>query len=60
MTWLKNLWWNYGAGSRAMLQAALPDCKFNYTSYSSTGGGWRELPNYYAQRDIFGMYYMKG
>ena len=27
---------------------------------SSTGSGWRELPNYYKMRDFLGMHYMKG
>ena len=67
MTWLKNLWWGYNAQAGAqwgqqqqMLREAIPGCNFNFTSFSSTGEGWRELPNYYAQRDIFGMYYMTG
>jgi hypothetical protein len=66
MTWLKNLWWGHAVGRRLtkaqqdMLREAIPDCNFNFTSPSSTGEGWRELPNYFAQRDIFGMYYMKG
>ncbi len=61
MTWLKNLWWK-GCGwyQQQMLREAIPDCHFNFTSFSSTGEGWRQLPNYYAQRDIFGMHYMTG
>ena len=33
--------------------------KINLQLYQSrsTGGGWRELPNYYAQRDLLGMPY---
>ena len=66
MTWLKNLWWGHNLNARLtkeqqqMLRDAIPGCNFNFTSPSSTGEGWRELPNYYAQRDIFGMYYMTG
>ena len=66
MTWLKNLWWGYSPGTnltweqQQMLREAIPGCNFNFTSFSSTGEGWRELPNYYAQRDVFGMYYMTG
>ena len=66
MTWLKNLWWcnrdGYGISwkQQQMLREALPDCNFNFRYMSSTGGGWRELPNYYAQRDVLGMYYMTG
>ncbi len=66
MTWLKNLWWNHlnyyrlTYEEQQMLREAIPGCNFNFDSQSSTGGGWRQLPNYYAQRDIFGMYYMSG
>lgn len=64
MTWLKNLWWNTsGRLSQAdmqLLRTSLPDCHFEFWVASSTGGGWRNLPNYYAQRDIFGMSYLKG
>jgi hypothetical protein len=66
MTWLKNLWWGHAVGRRLtkaqqeLLREAIPDCNFNFTSPSSTGEGWRELANYFVQRDIFGMYYMKG
>lgn len=62
MTWLKNLWWRQSSGTpqnlQQMLQEALPNCHINFTSISSTGEGWRKLPNYYAQREIFGMYFM--
>ena len=62
MTWLKNLWWGYSPGmtrdQQQMLRESLPNCHINFTSFSSTGEGWRRLPNYYAQRDIFGMHYM--
>ncbi len=66
MTWLKNLWWNnleycqLTYAQQQMLREAIPGCHFNFTCQSSTGGGWRQLPNYYAQRDIFGMHYMNG
>lgn len=61
MTWLKNLWWK-GANWQGimMLQDALPNTHFEYSCASSTGGGWRQLENYYAQRDILGMRYMTG
>lgn len=64
MTWLKNLWWGYWEdiyldyNMQAMLREAIPDCNFCFVTKSSTGMGWRFLPNYYAQRDIFGMHYM--
>lgn len=66
MTWLKNLWWvnvdyrQLTKNQKQILSEAMPDCHFDFTSPSSTGGGWRELKNYYAQRDALGMYYMYG
>ena len=67
MSWLKNVWWNHfdpwkrlSWKDQQMLREALPDCTFSFTAESSTGAGWRQLPNYYAQRDIFGMHYMSG
>lgn len=59
MTWLKNVWWTNCRGQYLLMQN-LPDTNLVFNSPSSTGNGWRELPNYYAQRDIFGMYYMTG
>ena len=61
MKQLKNLWfrnmrdWNV----RNQLQQALPNTKMVFDPGSSTGGGWRKLPNYYAQRDIVHMPYME-
>jgi len=61
MTWLKNLWWQGCTWQeQQLLRESIPDCHFNFKSYSSTGEGWRNLPNYYAQRDIFGMRYLTG
>jgi hypothetical protein len=63
---LKNCWWGYwedihlSYNSQAMLREALPDCNFCFVTRSSTGMGWRSLPNYFAQRDAFGMHYMRG
>lgn len=69
MTWLKNLWWHRpcppwgGPETETRLHLAdyLPDAVVDvrYTD-GSTDGGWRELPNYYAQRDYLGMFYMDG
>ena len=60
---LKNIWiaGNYiSKEERALLEAAHPDAKIVYDLEGSTGAGWRELPNYYAMRDILGMPYMVG
>lgn len=58
---LKNLWLvgaYYDANQLAELQKANPELIICTKGISSTGEGWRELPNYYAQRDILGMSYM--
>lgn len=62
MTQLENLWFRTTARSATVryLNQALPNTRMVFTEGSSTGDGWRELPNYYAQRDILGMYYMEG
>lgn len=66
MTWLKNLWWNnidykhLTWEEEQMLREAIPGCNFDFECGSSTGGIWRTLPNYYAQRDAAGTYYMRG
>lgn len=65
MTWLKNLWWSFGpeqepyrlARRQEILSAALPNTYIELDTQSSTGEGWRKLPNYYAQRDLLGMPY---
>lgn len=69
MTWLKNLWWHRPwppwGGPESETRLALPEIlkdtnvNINYTS-GSTDEGWRHLPNYYAQRDFLGMFYMDG
>lgn len=61
MTWLKNLWWeNTSTSKQVMLTEALPETHLQFTPVSTASGlGWRCLPNYYAQRDILGMYYME-
>ena len=66
MTWLKNCWWDccvdihLGYNTQKMLREAMPDCNFCFVIKSSTSMGWRSLPNYFAQRDAFGMHYMSG
>lgn len=69
MTWLKNVWWHRptppwgGPESEIRLNLAqyLPHAYVDvrYTN-GSTDGGWRDLPNYFAQRDFLGMFYMEG
>jgi hypothetical protein len=49
-----------GYNTQKMLREAMPDCNFCFVIKSSTSMGWRSLPNYFAQRDAFGMHYMSG
>ena len=62
MTQLENLWFRGSNNSSTgkALQKLLPNTRILTSPGSSTGDGWRELPNYYAQRDIMGMWYMEG
>ncbi len=61
MTWLKHLWWSPDRGVKGdYLVKYLPNTVINTTTPSSTGEGWRELPNYYDMRDMLGMWYMTG
>jgi hypothetical protein len=57
MTQLKNLWFRnmYDWQVREQLRKALPNTTMVFDAGSSTGGGWRKLDNYYAQRKILGM-----
>ncbi len=60
MTWLKNLW----ACARGYewcqkLLAALPNTRVELVNPTTQGTTWRNLPNYYAMRDILGMPYMR-
>ena len=64
MTWLKNLWWSAGKKNVAItkereriLSEALPNTYLELDTQSSTAEGWRQLPHYYEQRDIFEMPY---
>ena len=64
MTWLKRLWLpgniHISYEERNQLRTGLPDTIVMFATNSSTGGGWRESPNYYAMRDLLGMGYFKG
>lgn len=61
---LKNLWLigaKYPNWALYELMEALPNTHFAVAELgSSTGFGWRKLPNYYAQRDLLNMKYMYG
>lgn len=59
MTWLKNLWMIFCGGGKAYKASqALPDTRVVASGTATVAGGWRRLPNYYAQRDALNMYYM--
>ena len=64
MTWLKHLWLPANKGlsgaEKTALVKALPDTVINYQGAGSTGYGWREIPNYYAMRDLLNMSYLAG
>ena len=57
MTWLKNLYIIKG-NTRANFAEALPNTRVVATGDYTVSNGWRNLPNYYAMRDILGMHYM--
>lgn len=59
MPWLKNVFWS-GCPSRnyKILEGALPDTYVLLDEEYWNTKHWRQLPNYYAQRDMLGMYYM--
>ena len=66
MTWLKNLWWcdANGVHDQQRREAVTRMCETlkdtNIAIYIDhpTASGWRRLPNYYAMRDILGMFYL--
>ena len=60
MPWLKHVWispWRMTAEKREKLQAALPDAKIQYNPFDPSSCGWRDIPNYFAMRDLLGMPY---
>lgn len=62
MTWLKNLWINQTPvtnAERQLLTESLPDTHIEFDHGHYTGGGWRELQNYYDMRDLMGLPYNK-
>ncbi len=59
MTWLKNLYMIKGSGADAWkCTQALPNTHVVASGEYTVASGWRHLPNYYAMRDILGMFYM--
>lgn len=61
MTWLKNLWLNgtpVTSAEKNLLTESLPDTYISFDG-STTGGGWRELQNYFDMRDLMGLPYNK-
>lgn len=64
MTWLKHLWLpankHVHRPEKNALVAALPNTVINFQGSGSTGYGWRNIPNYYAMRDLLGMPYAPG
>lgn len=59
MTWLKNLWMvGCSRGAAYRMSEALPNTHMVVSGSATVSGGWRDLPNYYAMRDVMGMYYM--
>lgn len=57
MTWLKNLYLIKG-NAKANFPEHLPNTRVVTSGEYTVSNGWRNLPNYYAMRDILGMYYM--
>ena len=60
MTWLKNLWVpGRSYATRQLLIESLPNTHLQLNKTAPAGETWRDLPNYFAQRDVLGMHYMK-
>ena len=60
LTWLNNLWANLCGITKAeheMLQNALPNTVVMTQEGRYTGGGWRQVQNYFNMRDIMGLPY---
>ena len=59
MPWLKHVFWS-GCPSRnyEMLEGALPDTYLLLKEEGWDTKHWRQMDNYYAQRDLLGMWYM--
>lgn len=60
MTWLKNLWVNNNPKAkecRDLLTESLPNTHIEFDHGLTTGGGWRQLQNYFDMRDLMGLPY---
>ena len=58
---LERAWMSYNEIPKEQqeeLKSALPGCKFNFTIYSSTGDGWREVERFFWVRGLFNDYYL--
>ena len=58
---LKNIWisgWMLPKDQLELLHEAFPNATIVDDSPRSTAKGWRDLPNYFAQRDLLGLWYM--
>lgn len=61
MTWLKHLWiLDRGLEAQMSIRGVFEETEtvLFFNGEFSVSGGWRDLPNYYAMRDILGMPYM--
>jgi hypothetical protein len=61
---LQHLWMNGTHAidwkERQQLRDTLVNTVIRHGFVGSTEGGWRDIPNYFVQRDLLGMHYMKG
>lgn len=58
MPWLKNLWCNNCGATeeeRELLTQSLPNTHIEFDHGFTTGGGWRQLQNYYDMRELMGL-----
>ncbi len=59
LTQLEQLWMrgNWYLDQQELLRQGLPNTQMIFSHGSSTGDGWRQSKNYYAMRDLLGMWY---
>ena len=46
------------SNAKEILTPALTSTRLEFNLAHPVSGGWRQLPNYYAQRDLMGMFYL--